>query len=371
MEIIHIVLGKANTDRMHGVNKVVHQLATRQVKNGQSVSVWGIAKDLSENYEDRKFKTKLFKASVNPFSVPSGLNAALQEKKGKAIVHIHGGWIPVFAAISGILKTIGIPFIFTPHGAYNLMAMKKSKLLKRLYFKYFERKLLQNATKIHCLGSSEMKGLQTIFKTEKSVILPYGFEKEGFDFEPDPFEDRKFTIGFVGRLDVYTKDLDLLVDAFQIFNKEQPDSVLWIVGDGPEKVKFEKVVESKGLCKKVKFWGSRFGIEKENILTQMDIFAHPSRNEGLPASILEAAGYGLPVLVTEATNLAELVLQYDCGIAVPDSNREAIEIALKNLYTQWKQGKFKAMSERAKMMVQTEFNWNTILQRFENLYTSL
>jgi glycosyltransferase involved in cell wall biosynthesis len=371
LEIIHLVLGKANPDRMSEVNKVVHQLATRQAASGQSVSVWGITKDLSENYGERKFETKLFKASNNPFSVPLNLNTALQEKKGKAVVHIHGGWIPVFASISAKLKTIGIPFVFTPHGAYNVVAMQRSRLLKNLYFNYFEKKLLQNATKIHCLDVSEMKGLHSLFKTEKSVLLPYGFEKEGFDFEPDPFGDRKFIIGFVGRLDGYSKGLDLLVDAFEDFHIDQPDSILWIVGDGSEKVKFERQIVSKGLQNHVKFWGSRFGIEKENILTQMDVFAHPSRYVGLPSSILEAAAFGLPVLVTEATNLGDFVRQYDCGKVVQDNDANAISNAMKDLFFQWKQGKCMAMGERAKLMVQTEFNWNSILKRFEQLYTNL
>jgi hypothetical protein len=30
MEIVHLILGKANPDRMNGVNKVVYQLATYQ-----------------------------------------------------------------------------------------------------------------------------------------------------------------------------------------------------------------------------------------------------------------------------------------------------------------------------------------------------
>jgi hypothetical protein len=43
MEIIHIVLGKANPDRMNGVNKVVYQLATKQVEFGENVAVWGLS----------------------------------------------------------------------------------------------------------------------------------------------------------------------------------------------------------------------------------------------------------------------------------------------------------------------------------------
>ena len=60
MEIIHIVLGKANPDRMNGVNKVVFQLATKQAESGRKVTVWGITKDPIKNFPDRNFETVLF-----------------------------------------------------------------------------------------------------------------------------------------------------------------------------------------------------------------------------------------------------------------------------------------------------------------------
>ncbi|HOY95157.1 MAG TPA: glycosyltransferase [Catalimonadaceae bacterium] len=371
MEVIHIVLGKANPARMNGVNKVVYQLASRQAESGQTVSVWGITKDLSENYGERNFNTRLFKASLNPFGLPSGIRNAFKEKKGKAVVHIHGGWIPVFSSLSTLLKELGIPFVFTPHGAYNVVAMERSQFMKKLYFEFFERKVLRNASRLHCLGASEVNGLQRIYRTRKSVLLPYGYEAEGTAIQPSPSKGRKFIIGFVGRLDVYTKGLDLLVDAFLEFSEEQPNSELWIVGDSPERAVFERKVKSMGLETKVKFWGSRFGEEKENLLRQMDVFAHPSRNEGLPASILEAAGYGIPVLVTEATNLAELVKRYKCGIAVPDNNAWEICMGLHKLHANWKQGQFPAMGERARSLVAQEFNWNSILKQFEQLYASV
>jgi len=46
INIIHLVLGKANPQRMNGVNRVVHQLANTQAALGQSVTIWGIANDL-------------------------------------------------------------------------------------------------------------------------------------------------------------------------------------------------------------------------------------------------------------------------------------------------------------------------------------
>ena len=57
MEIIHIILEKANFKRMNSVNKVVHQLARKQVNFEVKASVWGITNDKDTNYCERNFET--------------------------------------------------------------------------------------------------------------------------------------------------------------------------------------------------------------------------------------------------------------------------------------------------------------------------
>ena len=63
MEIIHLILGKANPDRMNGVNRAVHHLATSQAQNGMHVSVWGITPTPDSAYPDgRLYTTRLFRS---------------------------------------------------------------------------------------------------------------------------------------------------------------------------------------------------------------------------------------------------------------------------------------------------------------------
>ena len=103
MEIIHIVLGKANPDRLNGVNKVVYNMATEQTKAGKKVEVWGITDNLEHNYPDRNFKTKLFKASKFPFFIDHKLKTAILHHKN-GVFHMHGGWIPVFSSLAKFFK---------------------------------------------------------------------------------------------------------------------------------------------------------------------------------------------------------------------------------------------------------------------------
>lgn len=368
MEIIHVVLGKANPDRMNGVNKVVYQLATNQKLAGKNVSVWGITKNLTINYGERNFNTLLFKAYRNKFKLDKAFVSALKQKAGKAIFHLHGGFNPIFYSISRQLKKHNIPFVFTPHGAYNQIAMQRSSTIKKLYIALFEKPLLKRAAVIHSIGQSEVTGLQSFYLNNKSQLVAYGYQNE-LDVTATPPAD-KFIIGFCGRLDIYTKGLDLLVKAFSKFTLNQSNAQLWIMGDGPEKQTLAQLAIQHGVEDKVVFWGSVFGDKKNELLKQLHVFAHPSRNEGLPSSVLEAASIGLPCVVTTATNTGDVIKKYNAGrvIEQPDEN-ELYHALLKIKNTIDNEG-IAPIANRSKLMVTREFNWNKVVVDFDRMYAA-
>ena len=370
MEIIHIVLGKANPDRMNGVNKVVYQLATHQVAFGENVSVWGITKDKDHNYGERNFKTELFLKQTNPFAVSKELKMALLDKKNKAVFHFHGGWIPVFYSLAKWLNKHSISYVFTPHGAYNTIAMRRNSIVKKLYFKLFEQKILKHTSKIHCIGKSEILGLEKIFTTKKAILLPYGFENTTKVVVQNP-NNKHIVFGFVGRLDIYTKGLDTLMHAFEKFLLKQPNAQLWIVGDSKEKAILEKQIKEKSLEANVILHGSKFGEEKETLIQNMDVFVHPSRNEGLPLSVIEAASFGKPCIVTDATNIGDLIVKYEAGRTIYSQSNIQLEAAMDAMFDEWKnEVAFSQMRHNAIKMIDENYNWELIVKKFhQDLYS--
>ena len=367
MEIIHVVLGKANPDRMNGVNKVVYQLATKQAEFGEKVSVWGITSDNEKNYGTRSFNTELFIKKSNPFAVPDGLEEAMISKKGKAIFHVHGGWIPVFYSIGKLLKKHELPFVFTPHGAYNTIAMNSNFIVKRLYFLLFEKPMLECANKIHCIGKSETIGLRNFYKNKKTILVPYGFENN-VEVSFKTVKNENVIFGFVGRLDIYTKGLDTLISAFKRFvDNGNPNAQLWIIGDSKEKVKLNTMVVKNKLNHNVVLLGGKFGLEKEALLREMDIFVHPSRNEGLPTSVIEAASFGKPCIVTDATNIGDLIMQYHAGEMIFLQSVEELEMSMIKLATIWKNDEdFSIICNNAIKMVKDNFNWKKVILEFND-----
>jgi glycosyltransferase involved in cell wall biosynthesis len=364
MEIIHIVLGKANPERMNGVNKVVYQLATKQVNFDVKASLWGITNDKENNYGERNFETQLFLKQRNPFAISNELKAAIIDKKDKAVFHLHGGWIPVFNSLAKLMDKHQIKFVFTPHGAYNTIAMKRSSWAKKIYFSIFETKMLNRTSKIHCIGKSEVNGLKKIFENKKSILLPYGYENDKA-ITIENGANTAIVFGFIGRLDIYTKGLDTLINAFAKFKINQPEAQLWIVGDSKEKSILEQKIKAKSLEKNVILYGSKFGTDKEELLQKMDVFVHPSRNEGLPLSVIEAASFGKPCIVTDATNIGSQIINSKAGITIYLQSSTQLYEAMQKMFSIWENPiEFKEMQQNAIKMVGKNYNWKKLITQF-------
>jgi glycosyltransferase involved in cell wall biosynthesis len=367
MEIIHLILGKANPERMNGVNKVVDEMATKQQDAGETVEVWGITAQPVHDYPLRSYTTKLFKSSHNPFGLSNEIKRQIALKKNNTVFHLHGGFIPQMYSAAMWMKLMKIRFIITPHGSYNTIAMQKSKFFKKIYFYLFERKVLRTAHAIHSLGQSEINGLQAVFPNNKSVLIPYGFEAKDAII---PWKQTgEFIIGYCGRLDIFTKGLYELLEGFRAFNNEQPRARLWIIGDGKEREKLEDLVRKMDLQKEITFFGACYGEEKKCIVRRFNVLAVPSRNEGLPTVVLEAASIGIPCLVTQATNTGEYIRSYNAGFVMEQTDPIEIKNGLKMLYEviHTEPGS-NAMRANARRMVQEAFDWKIILDKFHKVY---
>lgn len=367
MEIIHIILGKANPNRQNGVNKVVNQLATNQVIYGNIVQVWGIANDTINNYEERNFKTVLFQKSKIPFQISSNLKKAILQSKPQTIFHFHGGWIPIFYSIAIFLNKHQYKFVITPHGGYNTIATQKNKLVKKVYFTLFEKKLLSLASKIHCIGKSETVGLLEQFSKSKISLIPYGFEHDVLYKLP---RKEELIFGFIGRIDIYTKGLDLLIEAFTIYKQDNGLGKLWIIGDGEDLIKLKQKIPTE-MSNHILLLGSKFGNDKLIKLQQISGFVHPSRNEGLPASVLEAASFGIPCIVSEATNIGDNIKKHQAGFVIKNENIPALVNALFQFSKIWKNYKnFTQIQQNAIEMISKNYHWSKICKEFNsNLYT--
>ncbi len=368
MDIVHIILGKANPNRMNGVNKVVNELAIRQSAAGYNVEVWGISLSLEHNYPERNYTTRLFKKKRIAFLLPDGLLKSIIQKNKYTIYHLHGGFVPEMYALGAALSAYGRPFILTPHGAYNAIAMKRNGIAKKLYYSLFERQHIAKAAAIHVLGQSEEESLLAMKTTTPIYKIPYGFQPISGDQSTSRPSDI-FTISYCGRIDIHTKGLDALLEGFGQFVADQPNSELLIIGDGNDMPALKKIAEKFVPMEKIRFTGAQYGANKTALLRSSSVFAHPSRNEGLPSAVLEAAALGLPCLITKATNMGQFVADYGAGEVIEKNNGESVYKGLTMLHQKMKDvKKRKTLSAGATVMIALAFNWDLLLEKYIYMY---
>jgi glycosyltransferase involved in cell wall biosynthesis len=134
----------------------------------------------------------------------------------------------------------------------------------------------------------------------------------------------------VGRLD-QQKDPLLLVEAFARINAVRRNTRLIIVGDGVLRSAIVARIKALGLDASVVFAGLRSPQEVADLLQIADAFLLTSAYEGMPMSVLEALGCGVPVVTTKVGEVRRVVHSGLNGQVVDDRSPEAFARAALEL----------------------------------------
>ena len=193
--------------------------------------------------------------------------------------------------------------------------------------------------------------------------------RRGSDPVASPFtpSDYRFVIGTVGRMQGVKDPLNL-VEAFLHLRRSRPDLAprarLVMVGDGPlreaalARLKAERADQDSWLP------GAREDVAEQ--LRGLDLFALPSRAEGISNTILEAMATSLPTVVTDVGGNPELVLHQETGWLVPSANPEALGDALARYVENPALAREHGAQGRAR--AEREFSLTAMVQRYMSVY---
>ena len=144
-------------------------------------------------------------------------------------------------------------------------------------------------------------------------------------------EDNNFIFLTVGRL-VAVKNIGLQIKAMAKLVEGEKSKVeskkieLWIVGDGTERKKLELKIKNLKLQNYIKLLG--WQNNPEEFYSQADAFLLTSDYEGWGMVAVEAANYGLPVIMTDVGCAGELIENEKSGLIVPVNNQIKLEEAM-------------------------------------------
>ncbi|MBV8206221.1 MAG: glycosyltransferase [Acidobacteria bacterium] len=174
-----------------------------------------------------------------------------------------------------------------------------------------------------------------------------------------------FTFVHVGRL-VPEKDQRTLLKAFAMAQKIRPELRLQIVGGGVLQQELLSLARELGLNGNFEFCGEQRDVAP--FLLNADAFVMSSVSEGLPVSLIEAMSAGLPLIVTDAGGMGEVVKLARAGIIVPPGSQEALAAAMVEAAANPRKTEQLAASSRAAYLAY--FRPEAMLDGYNRLYAS-
>jgi len=189
---------------------------------------------------------------------------------------------------------------------------------------------IPRANAVRCVSQRLKKQISKEFGVveEKITVAPIYSESVKFiksKVHKVDNENNKFVFLTVGRL-VAVKNIGLQIRAMAEAVKKYPNAELIIVGDGPERKKLELKIKNLKLQNYIKLLG--WQNNPDEFYSQADAFLLTSDYEGWGMVAVEAANYGLPIIMTNVGCAGELIENEKSGLVVPVNNQIKLEEAM-------------------------------------------
>lgn len=167
--------------------------------------------------------------------------------------------------------------------------------------------ITKNVVKI----SNSVDGEKIKFLSEKTVEIP---------------EKMLFTT--LGRLD-YNKNQILLLKAVKEVKKYCDDFIIYILGDGDERLKLERYINDNKLNENVRILGfveNPYPYIKNSVATILT-----SLSEGFSLALVESVMLNTPIISTDVGVARELIEKYNCGTIIDYNEKELAQVLIRYL----------------------------------------
>ncbi len=210
---------------------------------------------------------------------------------------------------------------------------------------------------------------------QKTRIIPNGIDITVGARHALPLQERKFRIGFMGRV-VPIKDVKTFIKACRMIREELKDIEVYIMGPTDEDEEYCReclvLTEMEGLKEIIHFTGK---VKVSEYYPKIDVLVLTSISEAQPIVILEAQAYGIPVVATDVGACQELVYGQDSDdkllgasgtitpVYEPDATARAVVQILKDpeLYAR--------MSDAGRERSAIYYQLDDVISRYERIYT--
>jgi glycosyltransferase involved in cell wall biosynthesis len=268
---------------------------------------------------------------------PSGTIATIRALKGilrkiePAIAHHVALQTTVLGSIAARGRQVNCVNALTGMG-YTFTSGSAKALLLRPILSILLRLLLNGPRQTVLIQNPDDRdGMLSLgIKAKRMVLIPgSGVDVDALRPMPEPASP--VTIAFVGRL-LDDKGIRTLIRAHALLRQRGSQVELLIAGT-PDPANPASVSEQEARA-----WGQQPGItwlghveDISTVWSRAHIAVLPSRREGLPLSLLEAAACGRPMIATDVPGCREIVRPNKTGVLVPCDDDRALADAIELL----------------------------------------
>jgi glycosyltransferase involved in cell wall biosynthesis len=160
--------------------------------------------------------------------------------------------------------------------------------------------------------------------TDRVHAIPSGVRIARYEEAVEPATLPRPAVVFVGRLH-RQKGVDTLVTAVR---RLPSDTMLTLVGDGPERRAIERQAREMGIAERVRITGFVPHADVPALLAAADVVVLPSRYEELGTALVEAMAAGRPIVATAVGGIPEVVRDGVGGLLVPADDPAALAAAI-------------------------------------------
>ena len=251
-------------------------------------------------------------------------------------------------------------------GALPQDLFKSNKLLTK-----FLRLSLHTADAIVLLSQEELAAYRDFAPGLQLEVIPNAIElcADPQWKKTPPTQNKSLKLVYVGRLAI-SKGIFEIIEALGIVRNRGKNIQLVLAGTGPEEGRLRARVNDLDLKDNVRFAGAVFGVDKDQIWENADLFVFPTYHwEGLPYALLESMAARTPPVVSPVGAIPDVMEDGIHGVFVPSRNPEALAEAIERLDND--RALICRMGEACRQRVENYYTVARLTDDFRKLYNNL
>lgn len=346
IKLLHIITGLG----LGGAEKVVLDLTTHLNKSGYDCTVATINNEVDriDQFKTKNINLLIGGAEKKSSSVFKNFQQIAKhvEKENIKLIHAHL-FHALMAAYYVKLFYPKVKIVFSPH-SISLGSKARERVT------HLTKKLRSVDLILHQNNKRNFikKNYQVI---PNGVAIPNNFSRKSkFD---------KFIFLSVGNLREEKNHLLLVKVAKQLLSVNITNFEIQIVGEGKMRKKTEAEIKKYQLENHVKLLGKQLNVSP--LYKKANAFVLPSKWEGMPLSVLEAASYQLPVICTPVGSLTEIINEKNGWLVNENEFHNAMIAVLQNYEV--------ALQKATKLhwWVKQNYSHETLFKQYEKVYQQL